>query len=180
MENVISISWRWLSPVLKAGAICAVIVLLVVPGWAKYATEHGQYESYVKNHRIFHWRLGAGDLRSTADPRLLAGDVTLIRKMGTGKRVFMISKYQDLLLFLAGKNTGFPWDDLMLSLVTTKELDLSVETIQRAKPAVLFVDRDIARSHAGEILNSGDRFVGGMQTESIQRAELLANLNALF
>lgn len=180
VENVRSISGRWLASFLELAAICAVIVFLFVPGRAVYVAEHAAYESYVGSHRIFDWQLGVGNVRSTADPRLLAGDVSLIRDAEAGKRVFMISKYQDLLLFLAGKNTGFAWNDLMLALVTKKEADSAVEAIRREKPAVLFVDRDIARSHAGDIINSADPLVGWMQAASLQRVALLEDMSAVF
>jgi hypothetical protein len=161
-------------------ALAAAVLYLVVPGQAVYVSQHASYERYVVSHRVFDWRLGPGDIRTTADPSLLAGDVALVRDSAPTERVFMISKYQDLLLYLAGKNSGFAWDDLMLSLVTKKEADAAVEAIRRARPAVLFVDRDVARSYSGDIVNSADPYIGWMQPDSLQRVALLENMSALF
>ena len=55
-----------------------------------------------------------------------------------------------------------------------------MEAIRRARPAVLFVDRDVARSYSGDIVNSADPYIGWMQPDSLQRVALLENMSALF
>lgn len=180
LENVTSVTSSQLAAALRILAICAAILLVLAPGWKEYRLERSGYETYVGNHRVFDWKIGAGGLRSTADPQFFAHDVSMIRAAAPRRRVFMISQYQDVLLFLAGKDTGFPWTDLMMSLVTEKELSTAAAAIRRDRPAVLIVDRDIARSRVGDIVNGADPLIGYVQAGSLQRAGIVQNLDVLF
>jgi hypothetical protein len=57
----------------------------------------------------------------------------------------MISKFDNFLPFLAGKYSAMPFNELGTSLLTEKEVRLSIEKIMVDRPFHIFVDAEIAR-----------------------------------
>ena len=94
--------------------------------------------------------------------------------------IHLISKYDDLVPFLAGKYSAMPFFDLQWFLLSPKEVALSVERIKKNKPQYLFVDTDIERDFNGEILLGGLQSIGFPGEESLHRVQRLHLLQEVF
>ena len=83
---------------------------------------------------------------STVDPAPLKQAVSLINKYGTtdsGNGIFIISKYDNLLPFLAERYNLMPYFEMTYSLISNKETSSAIKTLFDARPRYLFVDTEI-------------------------------------
>ena len=131
-------------------------------------------------HRVFDWDFERAQLRSTVDPASIAPDIELLKRHEAQARVYIISRFDSILPFLAGKHSAFGFPDLKTSLATSREFSEALEVLNTEKPALLFVDRDIGRSFCGDIPQIPDRALGGVYLAAASRIHLYANLYDLF
>ena len=111
------------------------------------------------------------------NPAYFVDSISLIQAYApTNNAIHLISKYDNLLPFLAKKYSAMPFFDLQWFLLTDKEVNLCIERIQTQKPPYLFVDTDIERDLNGEIVAAELRDISGPEGESlmrVQRSELV-------
>jgi hypothetical protein len=165
--------------------VCALIVgalgFVYVPGLFAYYTTKSEYEQVFATHRTYEWNLERAQFRSTMDPKYFVDSVSLIQQYANPENgIYIISKYDNLLPFLAKKYSIMPFFDVQWFLLTDKEVRLCIERIQNGKPPYLFVDRDIERSLNGEILVAEVPFVDSAGGESLLRVQRLNLLKDIF
>jgi hypothetical protein len=117
---------------------------LYLPSLHGYYREWNRYEKIFEDHRVYSWNLPRAKFYSTMDPRFFSEDINLIRKYsGNAKAIYILSKYDNFLPFLAEKYSAMPHSELAVNLVTPKEVDASIDVLQKRQPPYIFVDSDI-------------------------------------
>ena len=169
----------------EQGLVSVLIVgslgFVYVPGLYAYYTAKTEYEMVFETHRTYEWKLERAQFRSTMDPKYFVDSVSLIQQYANPENgIYIISKYDNLLPFLAKKYSAMPFFDVQWFLLTDKEVRLCIERIQNGKPPYLFVDRDIERSLNGEILVAEVPFVSLPGGESLLRVQRLSLLKDIF
>lgn len=142
-----------------------------------------EYLSEFQNHETYRWNLETAQFESTMDPKFFIPSIDLIAKYSQGRNgIFIISKYDYFLPFLAKKFSAMPFFDMAWFLLTQKEIDMAIESVNHSKPSYLFVDTEIERTHCGEIIDSNviPFTYGTLHDESVQRVERLAGIRRVF
>jgi len=124
----------------------ACLFTFYLPSLQHYYKEKREYDRVFEDHRVYQWDLPTVKFGSTMDPRPFYESVNMIRKYsGADSSIYMISKFDNFLPFLAGKYSAMPFNELGTSLLTEKEVRLSIEKIMVDRPFHIFVDAEIAR-----------------------------------
>ena len=134
-----------------AGQLRTAVTLMIVPFFAimligagiYYSQKHVFYENFV-NHRLYHWQFPRANVTTTIETSPVKEAVGLIDDYaGADKAVFIISRYDNLLPFLARRYSGMPQFEMPYALIAGKETVEAIESIQKSAPRFLFVDTDI-------------------------------------
>ncbi len=131
--------------------IVILFIFLNIPTTLLFYREKYEHIQVRNNHKIFNWDFERAGFDSTMDPSVFKNDVALINKyVPHEKSMYIISKYDNLLPFLAGKYSSMPYLEVFSSLVTHKEINNCINTILNDKPEYIFVDTDINRNLNGD------------------------------
>ncbi len=144
-----------------------------------YLDKHAYLKSF-RDHKTYEWNLPRAKFISTMNPAYFADSVGLIQKYAQGNGIYMISKYDMFLPFLATKYQAMPFPELGQFLATRKEMNICVDTLKRDRPAFLFVDSNIDRDLSRDIVNSSMPVWGYLNEESRWRVERLALLQSVW
>jgi hypothetical protein len=167
--------------VLVGALIVGALGFVYVPGLFAYYTTKSEYEQVFATHRTYQWNLERAQFRSTMDPKHFADSVSLIQQYANPENgIYIISKYDNVLPFLAKKYSAMPFFDVPWMLLTENEISLCVESIKTKKPSYLFVDTDIERNLNGEIVSARIPFVSDLGGESLLRVQRLSLLKEVF
>ena len=167
--------------VLAGALIVGALWFVYVPGLFAYYTTKGEYEKVFATHRTYEWNLEKAQFRSTMDPKYFVDSVSLIQQYANSENgIYIISKYDNVLPFLAKKYSAMPFFDVPWMLLTENEINLCIESIKTKKPPYLFVDTDIERNLNGEILAARIPSVSNPGGESLLRVQRLNLLKDIF
>ena len=167
--------------VLVGALIVGALGFVYVPGLVAYYTTKSEYEQVFSTHRTYEWSLERAQFRSTMDPKYFVDSVSLIQQYANSENgIYIISKYDHVLPFLAKKYSAMPFFDVPWMLLTDNEVKLCVESITTNKPPYLFVDTDIERNLNGEIVRSGVSASILQGDESLLRVQRLSLLKNVF
>lgn len=169
---------EYLIPLLVIIFICNVYL----PAILAYNHEESRYFKVFRYHQIYAWDFPTAKFKSTMDPQPFIDAIALIHRYTNNNSMFLISKYDNLLPFLAQRYNAMPFLQTDLSMVTKKELNIATNAILLAKPLYLFVDSDINRNRQGDIFRQNDPLTQklGTYTVSLGRVLVLNNLTTLF
>lgn len=158
------------------------LLVLYMPSLATYYLRDYQYRQIFATHRVYQWNFDRAKFETTMDPAYFQNGVDLIRRHSASKGIFIISKYDTLLPFLAGRYSAMPYDDVATSLVTQKEVDRCIDAVRMAKPEYIFVDTDIERNLNGDIWLQVDPLAEwyGLYNESFARVSVLNLLKRVY
>jgi len=165
------------------GALLAALsVLFCVYGVSviNYYMDKRAYIKSFQNHKTYQWNLPRARFISTMNPVYFAQSVALIQKYAQGKGIYMISKYDMFLPFLATKYQAMPFPELGQFLVSRKEMGICVEALKRDRPQFLFVDFNIDRDLSRDIISADMPVWGYLNEESIWRVERLSLLQEIW
>jgi hypothetical protein len=166
---------------LASNSLMALFVLL--PSIGSYFMEQSDYWKIFAEHKLYRWDFPRAHFISTMDPKVFENAVQLIDKYSVSHSIYMLSKYDNILPFLSAKYNAMPFTEVALSLVTRKEMDKSADLIRHERPEYLFVDTDMARSHAGDVFDKNDpvsEFAAPVYEASRGRAMVLDNFAKVF
>jgi hypothetical protein len=167
--------------VLVGGLTIGALAFVYVPGLSAYYTTKTEYEKVFATHRTYDWNLERAQFRSTMDPAYFVESVSLIQQYAnSGNGIYIISKYDTVLPFLAKRYSAMPFFDVPWMLLTDHEVNLCIESIRANKPRYLFVDTDIERNLNTQILVSSIPRVGNAGSESLLRVQRLNLLKDVF
>jgi hypothetical protein len=167
--------------VVVAGLTILIFLGIYTPGVVAYYKSRHEYKNIFAHHKIYDWELETARFRSTMNPSYFADSISLIHEYEPSHNaIYLISKYDNFVPFLAKRYSAMPFFDLQWFLLSPKEVALSIERITQNRPQYLFVDTDIERDFNGEILLGGLQSIGFPGEESLQRVQRLHLLNDIF
>ena len=167
--------------VLVSALIVGALGFVYVPGLFAYYTTKSEYEQVFATHRTYEWNLERAQFRSTMDPKYFLDSVSLIQQYANSENgIYIISKYDNVLPFLAKKYSAMPFFDVPWMLLTENEINLCIESIKTKKPPYLFVDTDIERNLNGEIVAARIPSFSDPGGESLLRVQRLNLLKDIF
>ncbi len=109
------------------------------------------YNNVFKTHETYKWNLKrAGGIITTYSFDKFGNSIKLIDKYAQSKRIYMISKYDNMLEILSKHYSGFPFFELRSSIVTKNDFNMIKNQINR-HAKILFVDNDIDRDYKKEM-----------------------------
>jgi hypothetical protein len=136
----------WVGRVRMAALSFAVIAfILLLPSGFHFYKEKQRFLQNFQDHRSFHWTFDRASVVATIDPRIIQESISLIDRFSTAAQpaIFMLSKYDGLLPFLAHRYSAMPFFDLTSYLFSAREYNLALERIKGTRPRYLFVDANI-------------------------------------
>ena len=170
---------RWKNYVIIA--ITVVVAIVYIGSVSRVQLNKRQYEKIFEHHKTYEWNMDRAHIISTMNPVYFQDGVDLIQKYSKGQNgIYIVSEYDNFLPFLAHKYSLMPFFDLKWYLITPKELDKSIKTLENKKPEYLFVDTGIDRDLSNEIIDSKLPKIGYLHEESVWRAQRLKLLNVVF
>jgi hypothetical protein len=164
------------------GANFLVLIFLLVPAAISYFLGQRDYGRTFENHVVHQWDFPKARITTTMEPEVFGNAIGLIQQHSTGSAIYILSKYDNFLPFLANKYSAMPYMEMGLSLVTQKEMDRSVNLIKTQRPEYLFVDTDMMRNHGGDVYDEDDPATIYLDTymSSKGRAMVLDNFAKVF
>ena len=124
------------------------VLLVVSSGYYFYCDKNlGKklFSDNFKNHQTYQWDLKRAKIISTIDPQPIADSLALIQEYSPMRHsgIYIISKYDNLLPFMAGRYSLMPHFSLAGYLMNEKAFRAAVNTIKSAAPLYFYVDKDI-------------------------------------
>ncbi|MEW5833242.1 MAG: hypothetical protein AB1763_10435 [Campylobacterota bacterium] len=164
-----------------AGVIVAITVTVYVDSVSDVLKSKRQYEKIFDRHVTYEWNMDRAHIVSTMNPVYFQNGVDLIQKYSKGQNgIYIVSEYDNFLPFLAHKYSLMPFFDMKWYLITPKELNKSIQVLQKNKPEYLFVDTGIDRNLNNEIIDPKFPEIGYLNQESIWRVQRLKLMNQIF
>ena len=130
--------------------IAVYLTVKVIDQEKHFIKDYKEYNNIFQTHQVYKWEMPRGGIYSTIDPDVFNDSVALIHKYSEGKKIYMISKYDNILSIFSEKYSGFPFFELRSSIVTQSEYDLILQAV-RNDANILFVDNDIDRNFYDDI-----------------------------
>lgn len=105
-------------------------------------------ESFLDNfthHQAYNWIFERANVITTIEPEPIEESIALIKKYSTGKNqgIYLLSEYDNLLPFLANRYSMMPLFDMSWYIMSEKEKNTTIDSIQSQQPQFIFVDTDI-------------------------------------
>lgn len=109
-----------------------------------YDTKHIHQMNFLE-HKLYKWDFERAKIISTIDPTPIRNSVEMISRYAPGEHegIYIISVYDNILPFLAGKYSKMPFFDMQWFIFSPKESAAAIRRIQSGNPEYLFVDNDI-------------------------------------
>lgn len=151
------------------------LCVVYIPGSLAYYSTKQTFDQVFVDHKTYQWNFKTANFISTMDPQPFQDSIALINEFsGTDPAIYILSKYDNFIPFLAEKYSAMPFSDVPWFLVTTKEVNLCIEQIMGSQPPYLFIDTDIERNLNGEVM------VGEYAAESRMRVQRLNLLKTIY
>lgn len=114
------------------------------------------------------WTFPRATVVSTGDPAPIAESLAQIERYSSpgDRRVAIVSVFDNLLPFLAGRHSVFSHFDLQWALITAEERARAVEALRSARPAYVFVGREVE----GDVADPRDVCCGVDTTDELESA----------
>ena len=142
------------------GILFAVgVAMLISGGWNQEKTRD-EFLGLMATHKTFEWNLDRAALTSTMDPKYFEEGVALIKRYSLGPHIYIVSKYDNFLPFLARRYSAMPFFEVNSFLATPRDTQACIERIVSDQPDVLFVDTDIQRDYTVDIVHKAAPFNG--------------------
>lgn len=130
-----------------------------IPTTVLYAISHlsyatGPFKSFTKSmhqHQRYFWSFKRAQFYTDMDPKPFAHTLTLIDKYAQQRDILLLSKYDDIVLWLADRYNQIPYRSVAISVPSVKEQKIVVKKIKHSPSCYLFVDADITSSHFGDV-----------------------------
>lgn len=129
-------------------AMLGAAALLSILGSARFVATAVPVWKTEADHQVFVWPFENAAIRSTMDPMLFAEAKETMRRWEPQKGVYVISQFDTLLTWLAGKYSLMPHADLVSYLSGPPALEATVDLLRKQRPEILFVDSCIECSLA--------------------------------
>jgi|GEM_PF-1968086 len=140
---VLSRAAQLLTPV----AVFGMLFFCAWTWWKIFSAQEAVFYANFRQHRTFQWDFDRARVVATVNPQPFQNAVSLIQKYSKGpeKGIYIISKYDGLVPFLADRYSAMPHFELSYSLFSEKQVIEAVKLIETNRPTYLFVDSDLIR-----------------------------------
>ncbi len=156
---------------------------MFIPSAVTYFIAQRTFLRVFNDHRTYYWDMPTAQFVTTMDPAPFKNAIDLIHHYSHENGIYIISKYDNFLPFLAERYSEMPFLQMDLSLVTSKEVTMAAQTILKNHPTYLFVDSDIQSSRYGDLIWPNDSInakILNVSALSYGRFLVLRNLTKVF
>lgn len=164
-------------------SISLLACMIYLPSVAYFYYTKAKFDRVFTTHKTYEWNLPTAKFTSTINPTYFLDSISLIQSFSPANSIYIISKYDNVLPFLAGKYSAMPYFDVPWLTIGDTETKNCIDAIKNGKPAYLFVDSDIERPYARDIINAAS-IIGttqdGLTMESVARVARLSGLKIIF
>jgi hypothetical protein len=140
----------------KFKRIFSVLVLIVfsvvyLKVLISFMNAEKNYNNVFNTHKTYKWNYKrAGGIITTYSFDKFDNSIQLINKYAHSKKIYMISKYDNMLGILSKHYSGFPFFELRSAIVTKDDFNM-IESQINIDAKILFVDNDIERDYKKEM-----------------------------
>lgn len=134
-----------------------------------------------KDHVVYDWQTSRAEgMKTTFNPDVFEDSINIIKKYSPKNKIYMISKYDNILAILSTKYSGLNFFELRSSLVTKDEYEKAVKDLLLSE--LIYVDNDINRDFSTEenSLNLWNLIPGNFVENKSQRIPKLKVLKKLY
>ena len=132
--------------------VCISLCVFIAGSWHQDKT-HNEFLGLMESHKTYEWNMDRAQFTSTMDPHYFENGVGLIKKYSTEPNIYIVSKYDAFLPFLAGRYSAMPYFEVSKFLTSPHETEACLQRLIADKPDILFVDTDIHRNFATDIVH---------------------------
>lgn len=154
-------------------------ITLYVPSLSTFVKNKVKFDEIFETHLTYEWKLPNANFISTMNPDYFVDSIKLIKKHTSSNEIYILSKYDSILPFIAGKYSAMPYFDVSWYLISDKEVSECIKCISENKPKILFADTDIDRSYKSDIVEKWS-LLGYLHDESLWRYQRLSMLKKIF
>lgn len=161
-------------------ALVIISLCFYIPSVGKYYKTKQEFDRVFDTHQTYQWNMERGHFVSTMNPKYFEDSIQLIQKYSPQNGIYMISKYDAFLPFMAKRYNAMPYIEMSQFLITKNEMQNVIDTVNSKQPEFLFVDTDINRNLNTDIVNSKAPNIGYLHNESVWRVQRLNLLKDVF
>jgi hypothetical protein len=123
-----------------------IALILIFIGGVKFYKEKNRFIRIFNTHKLFQWDFDRAHVISTIDPQPIRNAVEMIRDYSRdSKGIYIISKYDNILPFLAERYSLMPHFEMYYYLITPQERSQTIQSLEMNKPKYIFIDTDIEK-----------------------------------
>ncbi|MBN1532962.1 MAG: hypothetical protein JXA20_09890 [Spirochaetes bacterium] len=159
--------------------LLCISIVVYIPSVLYYYHSKAEYERVFTEHKTYNWNFDSARFQSTMNPEYFSDAVDVIHRYSATNKIYMISKYDNILPLLSRRYNAMPFIEISWFLLTRKEIDLSIDAIRKGRPDYVFIDTDIHRSYNPDLINSAYSPYVMLTKESywrIQRLDLMKRI----
>lgn len=158
----------------------AVTVIYIISA-STVLEQKREYQAIFSNHVTYDWEFDKARIQTTMPPDHFKESIDLIQKhVQSEKGIYIISDYDAILPYLAGRYSLMPFFDLKWYLITPKEVSYTKILLEERKPEYIFVDTNHSRNFNNDIIDSSYPDIGYLHEESVWRVQRLKLLYSIF
>jgi len=169
-------------PLLREGLNLLMVTVFVVFCFAlipvsvkRFYGEKREFMRSFEAHRTYDWSFERARVVSTLNPEVIQEAVASIRRYTPGQtKAYILSKYDNLVPFLANRYSATPFFDSLSYLYSKKEYAMIVDKIKGDKPLYLFADTNI--DHYSDLWYVFNRYNPAETTSRLGRYTLLKQI----
>ena len=179
----ILVQWQRGEEAKNSGVIPGMLVglglLIFLAGSWNHEKTRTEYNGILASQHTYQWNMDRAKFISTMDPRYFEDSVAIIHRYSSEPAIHIISKYDNFVPFLAKRYSAMPYFELAKFLLSPRESAECVQQLMRDRPRFLFVDTDIERDFASDVVHRHAP-LGGLNGVSRYHAEQMRSLQRVF
>jgi hypothetical protein len=121
-----------------------MLVAAVMYSAKGYYQEKSEFTKNFTNHKTYTWELDGAHLITTINPEPIKDSIALIQKYSKSEKgIYILSKYDNLLPYLAQRYSRMPFFEMPWHLFSDDEVTDAINVIKIDVPQFLFTDNTI-------------------------------------
>ena len=161
------------------GMLVGLGLLIFFAGSWNHEKTRTEFNGILASQHTYQWNMDRAKIVSTMDPRYFEESVAIIQRYSSEPAIHIISKYDNFVPFLAKRYSAMPYFELAKFLLSPRESAECVQRLMQDRPSFLFVDTDIERDFATDIVHRHAP-LGGLNGVSRYHVEQMRSLQRVF
>jgi hypothetical protein len=122
--------------------LSVLLLLFGVREASQFYSDKSEFADIFKVHKSYAWRFPRARVKTTVNPEIMQEAIDLIHRYSNSAdtRVYILSKYDNLLPFLSDRYSAMPFFETVAHLFSEREYKMVVDKIRNDKPKYLFAD----------------------------------------